>query len=91
MKKKTLIVSARHADRPCPMYPRKLVRFYDHESGERRDRSCIYADEQIEVANIRFYRRRIIKGDLVEVKAAKPSRETKPKTEPKKLKSEASE
>ncbi len=68
MQKKTLIVRATDAAKPCPMYPRKRVRFYDHPSGERRDRTCIYADEEIEVANIRFYRRRIIKGDLEEVK-----------------------
>jgi hypothetical protein len=30
----------------------------------------IYADEVIEVPNIRFYRRRIVKGDLVEARPA---------------------
>jgi hypothetical protein len=68
--KKTLLVSASTPGAPCPMYPRK-VRLFRTESGEMRDRSMIYHDEVVEVPNIRFYRRRIVKRDLVQSKAMK--------------------
>lgn len=62
-KTKTLLVRAKHADRPCPKL-RKSVRPNRHTG---RDDTLIYHDETVEVPNERYYRRRIIKGDLVEV------------------------
>ena len=49
----------------------------------------IYSDEVVEVADIRYYRRRIVKGDLVKAKAkatapprAKPKTPVKPPAKP---------
>ncbi len=79
-KKKTLLVTATSAAKPCPMYPRKMRRMYMHTNGERRDRTMIYSDEVIEVANDRFYRRRIQKGDLKEATENPPKPKPAPKT-----------
>lgn len=81
MKTKTLLVKAAHSDRPCPMV--RTRRRIDSDTG--RDRTMIYADEAIEVPNIRFYRRRILKGDLIVATASRPQpaaprAETKPRT-----------
>ncbi len=74
----TLQVTAAHADRPCPKI-RTRAGPIDKETG--RDRSMIYHDEVIEVPNVRYYRRRIIKNDLVEAQpAAKPKTKSKAKT-----------
>ena len=58
---KTLKVKAAHADRPCPKI--RTRRAISKTTG--RDRTMIYADTPVEVPDVRFYRRRIIKGDLV--------------------------
>jgi hypothetical protein len=81
---KILRVKAAHADRPCPMWPRKVRTVYENETGETRDRTMIYADEVLEVPNIRFYRRRILKGDLIEVRQNPelPPRKVDPMPEP---------
>ena|GEM_PF-6309515 len=52
---------------PCPMI--RKARRIDPSTG--RDRTCIY-DTPVEVPDVRFYRRRIAKGDLKPV--AKPAR-----------------
>ena len=77
-RQETLQVSAAHPDRPCPKM-RTRAGPIDKETG--RDRSMIYHDQVVEVPNVRFYRRRIIKGDLIEVNptAVVPKRKTKSK------------
>ena len=77
-KAKTLLVTATSAAKPCPMYPRKMRRMYEHTSGDRRDRTMIYSDEVIEVENNRFYRRRIQKGDLKEAAENPPPKPKAP-------------
>ncbi len=72
----TLKVTAARAGVPCPKSPRPSVRMYMHENGERRDRTCIYHDEVVEVEDSRYYRRRIIKGDLKLATVAPAKRET---------------
>jgi hypothetical protein len=61
-----LFVRATHPDRPCPKIRTRCGPIIDG-----RDISMIYSDETVEVPNERFYRRRIIAGDLIEVPAPK--------------------
>jgi hypothetical protein len=60
-KTETLLVRAAHADRPCPKLRQRIV--IDKKTG--RDKTMIYADHAEEVPNLRFYRQRIRKGDLI--------------------------
>lgn len=58
----TLLVRA--TSHPCPMI-RKRCR-YDPKTG--RDSTMIYPDAPVEVPNVSFYRRAILRGDLEIVK-----------------------
>lgn len=60
---KTLKVKAAHADRPVPkerMRPTSVA----------EGRNNMIRGEVVEVPNTRYYRRRVVKGDLVEVGTA---------------------
>ena len=85
---KTLSVRAAHEDRPCPKM-RTRAGPIDKETG--RDKSMIYADQPVEVPNVRYYRRRIIKGDLVEVREAASVPVPTKSRKPSKSKSDAEE
>lgn len=71
---KTLLVKAASPDTPCPKI--RTARLINRETG--RDSTMIYHDEVCEVENVRYYRRRIAKGDLVEVKPEAKAVEVKP-------------
>lgn len=71
-RKTTLLVKAAHADRPCPKADGRNV--FDRKTG--RNARFIYSDAPQEVPNIRFYRRRIAAGDLVEVTTLAPKAST---------------
>jgi hypothetical protein len=58
---KMMIVKAAHADRPCPKIRKQ--RLISSTTG--RDRTMIYADTPVEVPDVLYYRRRVLKGDLV--------------------------
>jgi len=60
----TLHVRATSADRPCPMIRRRVK--IDRKTG--RDSTMIYSDTPVEVPNVSFYRRAIVRGDLELVK-----------------------
>lgn len=64
-KTKTLLVKAAHPDRPCPKMRTRVQ--VDRRTG--RDTSLIYADLAEQVPNVRYYRQRVRKGDLVVVEA----------------------
>jgi hypothetical protein len=86
-KPETITVVATHEDRPVRK-PTQLHQLYFGEDGKRRDRQSIYHDTPTEVPNNRFYRRRILKGDL-SLASASPTASPAPKPKTKaKTKSE---
>ncbi|KKL88047.1 hypothetical protein LCGC14_1928590 [marine sediment metagenome] len=72
MKDKTITVVAKHEDRPIRK-PTRTHQLYFDKDNNRRDRSVIYHDTPTEVPNNRFYRRRILKGDLKLADSAPPA------------------
>lgn len=75
-------VVAASPDRPCP---RRRTSVSPSPGG--RDSSLIYADTPVEVPvkfhpHARYYRRRLAKGDLIEVSKPPPKSEPAPLPEP---------
>jgi hypothetical protein len=71
MKSATLTVKAAHPDQPCPTIESAKGPRIDKKTG--RDRNKIYHNEERVVPRVAFYLKRIQAGDLVEVKASKPT------------------
>lgn len=77
MKPDTLLVRATSPDRPVPMIRTRIKP--NKRTG--RDDTMIYHDTPVQVDNVSFYRRAILRGDLLIVKAEPPKRSVIKKAE----------